>query len=192
MCAIRRTIIMFIIINITAAWAVDREFVHIGFWADFGLPFVPFGVLGVPFDRPLHSRWPPWDTMGHLWGPFGAPWAPGGPCGGPIGWQARFGDLASAEVPQIAAKSAFLELATGEAEVTEVVSKTLAQTPPSTHAGGQDDGSYTNSLKLATVTQTPSKIGPYWAKKNMLGPLDLFRCFWVFLFGLKNVKNRKK
>ena len=35
-----------------------------------------------------------------------------------------------------------------EADSAEVVSKTLAQTPPPTHAGGQDDGSYTNSLKL--------------------------------------------
>ena len=38
--------------------------------------------------------------------------------------------------------------ATDAADSAEVVSKTLAQTPPPTHAGGQDDGSYTNSLKL--------------------------------------------
>ena len=54
-------------VNITAAWAVDREFVHIGFWGDFGLPLVPFGVLWVLFDWPLDSRWPSWDTFGiHL------------------------------------------------------------------------------------------------------------------------------
>ena len=34
-----------------------------------------------------------------------------------------------------------------ETDSTEVVSKLLAPTPPPTHAGGQDDGSYTNSLK---------------------------------------------
>ena len=53
-------------------------------------------------------------------------------------------------------RSAFLELATGATGAagaagatgaTEVVSKTVARTPPPTHAGGQDDGSYTNSLK---------------------------------------------
>ena len=38
--------------------------------------------------------------------------------------------------------------ATGATGAAEVVSRTVARTPPSTHAGGQDDGSYTNSLKL--------------------------------------------
>ncbi len=45
----------------------------------------------------------------------------------------------------------FLELATGTTGTTggtEVVSKTVARTPPPTHAGGQDDSSYTNSLKI--------------------------------------------
>ena len=37
---------------------------------------------------------------------------------------------------------------TGETGEAEVVSRTVARSPPSTHAGGQDDGSYTNSLKL--------------------------------------------
>ena len=50
----------------------------------------------------------------------------------------------SYEVTRIAIRSAFLELAAGE---TGVVSRTVARTPPPTHAGGQDDGSYTNSLK---------------------------------------------
>ena len=59
-------------------------------------------------------------------------------------------EVASSEVTRIAIRSAFLELATGataEAGATEVVSRTVARTPPPTHAGGQDDGSYTNSLK---------------------------------------------
>ena len=45
----------------------------------------------------------------------------------------------------------FLELvtaATGAAGEGEMVSRTAAQGPPPTRAGGQDDGSYTNSLKL--------------------------------------------
>ncbi len=44
-----------------------------------------------------------------------------------------------------------LELVTDATDATdegEVVSSTAARTPPSTRAGGQDDGSYTNSLKL--------------------------------------------
>jgi len=49
-----------------------------------------------------------------------------------------------------------LEFETGETGEAEVVSKTLARTPPSTHAGGQDDGS----------TQTPS---------NDLLPLPLLK-----------------
>ena len=63
-------------------------------------------------------------------------------------------DLASDEVTRIAVRSAFLELAAGATGATgatdsgEVVSKPAPQTPPPTHAGGQDDGSYTNSLKL--------------------------------------------
>ncbi len=46
-------------------------------------------------------------------------------------------------------------------EVTEVVSKTLARTPPSTHAGGQDDGS----------TQTPSNETCAWTPNKVLSNL---------------------
>ena len=45
----------------------------------------------------------------------------------------------------------FLELVTGDAGAageTETASRTAARSPPPTRAGGQDDGSYTNSLKL--------------------------------------------
>ena len=60
-------------------------------------------------------------------------------------------EVVSYEVTRIAIRSAFLELAAGTTRTTgaaEVVSKTARQTPPPTHAGGQDDGSYTNSLKI--------------------------------------------
>ena len=51
-------------------------------------------------------------------------------------------------------KSSLLEHAAGATGATgatgtgEVVSRTAARSPPPTRAGGQDDGSYTNSLKL--------------------------------------------
>ena len=66
-------------------------------------------------------------------------------------------NLASSQVPRIAIRSAFLEHATDEADEAdatddadsaEVVSRTAAQRPPPTHAGGQDDSSYINSLKI--------------------------------------------
>ncbi len=59
-------------------------------------------------------------------------------------------EVVSYEVTRIATRSAFWEFATGAtgaAGATEVVSSTVGRTPPPTHAGGQDDGSYTNSLK---------------------------------------------
>ena len=60
-------------------------------------------------------------------------------------------EVVSYEVTRIAIRSAFLELAAGAAGAAgaaEMVSKTVARTPPPTRAGGQDDGSYTNSLKI--------------------------------------------
>ena len=82
-----------------------------------------------------------------MWSALG----PRGPFGSPIERQAGSGDLANAFVCKITVRSAFLARETGEAGETgetEVVhSKTAARTPLPTHAGGQDDGSYTNSLK---------------------------------------------
>ena len=53
-------------VNITAAWAVDREFVHI-----VGPAGAPFGRLGPPlgfhwdaFGPTLVSLWLSWDTFG--------------------------------------------------------------------------------------------------------------------------------
>ena len=63
-------------------------------------------------------------------------------------------EVASSQVSRIAARSAFLELATGATGATgagEVVAGSAARTPHPTRAGGQDDGSYTNSLKLEAL-----------------------------------------
>ena len=76
-------------------------------------------------------------------------------------------DLASDEVTRIAVRSAFLELAagaTGDGGEAEVVSKPAPQTPPPTHAGGQDDGSYTNSLKL--IRMELAKLGSKFGMRS--------------------------
>jgi hypothetical protein len=62
--------------NITAAWAVDREFVYI--------ELAPLWMIWAPFDRHLESLWPSWDTFGVHVERLG----PQGPCGSPLGWQA--------------------------------------------------------------------------------------------------------
>ena len=121
-----------------SAGAVDREFVNI-YWAQLGPNFAQLGSNWIQ----IGSNWVP--IVLHL-DPFGSHW----PLWGPIGCQARFGNLASSEVRSLRATSAFLEFAAGAAGGAEVVSRTAARTPPPTRAGGQDDGSYTNSLKLDT------------------------------------------
>ena len=60
-------------------------------------------------------------------------------------------EVASSQVTRIAARSVFLEHATGATGTpgqADVVARTAARAPHPTRAGGQDDGSYTNSLKL--------------------------------------------
>ena len=132
------------------------------------------GLLGVPFGAPWVSLGSLWDAiglflavLGAAFAPFGVPWgalglplvALGGPCGC-FPEILETGDLVSYEVTRIAVRSAFLELAAGAAGATgatEMVSKMVARTPPPTRAGGQDDGSYTNSLKL--ILYIP--INPY-------------------------------
>ena len=42
-------------------------------------------------------------------------------------------------------------------ESAETVAATAAPTPPNTRAGGQDDGSYTNSLKQAAAEDNTEK-----------------------------------
>ena len=87
-----------------------------------------------------------WGAVGALWGPFHFPPPPVEPY---INKKLIFSNP-----PRLCTKSSLREHATaetgetGETGEAEVVSRTVAQSPPSTHAGGQDDGSYTNSLKL--------------------------------------------
>ena len=60
---------------------------------------------------------------------------------------------------RIAATWAFLELAGRDTAEAEVVARGAAQGPPPTRAGGQDDGSYTNSLKLVDAVKRVFSFG---------------------------------
>ena len=135
----------------TVAYEPENDLVSLQCYVlcDFAL-WAPLGRHWAPFAPPWCRLWP---FLGCLGTPLGSLWPPRGPPrGSPVP-----GEVASSEVPRIAIRSAFLELAaetTGTARTTgttEVVSRTVAGTPPSTRAGGQDDGSYTNSLKQKHV-----------------------------------------
>ena len=108
-----------------------------------GSLWLPLGDAGGGFGPPL----------GCLGAPLGSLWMPLGGLGVPCGCFPEIletGDLVSYKVKRIAIRSASLELATGAtgaAGAAEMVSKTVARTPHPTRAGGQDDASYTSSLK---------------------------------------------
>ncbi len=72
-------------------------------------------------------------------------------------------EVASSQVPRIVIRSAFWELeadaadatdatdAADATDATEVVSRPAARTPPSTRAGGQDDGSLNKLPQMIIV-----------------------------------------
>ena len=106
-------------------------------WARFG----PFASLWDALGLPLAILWA---HLAGLWSRFGTLWESVG----------RLGPLPSNfklnvhRLRCLCIKSSLLEHAAGAAGTGEVVSRTAARSPPPTRAGGQDDGSYTNSLKL--------------------------------------------
>ena len=85
-------------INITAAWAVDREFVYIVLWRPLGRLWGLWFALGcpwAPFGHPLGSLWLSWATfslplgvlgrpLAPFWSPLGRPWDPLGCLGAPV------------------------------------------------------------------------------------------------------------
>ncbi len=76
-------------------------------------------------------------------------------------------EVASSQVMRIAARSAFLELVTAAAVAAvaaEVVSRSAARTPPSTRAGGQDDGS------LNKLPQNKKKMREFVLTTVILAP----------------------
>ena len=93
-----------------ALWAVLRLLWLL--WGDLGLPVVPLGRLGLP-----------WDPGQHL--------------------DEQVGRISKACRQNIASWN----LPGGPGGPGEVVSRSAVRSPTSTHAGGQDDMSFTNSLK---------------------------------------------
>ena len=106
------------------------------------MPLAPFGPTLGSFGRPLES----------LWRSLGARGLPLGRLGSPSNLKLNVHRLGSLRIEssllEHAAEAAEAAGAAGATETTEVVSRTAARSPPPTRAGGQDDGSYTNSLKL--------------------------------------------
>ena len=86
-------------------------------------------------------------------------------------------EVASSQVPRIAARSPFLEFATGAtgaAGAGEVVAGSAARTPHPTRAGGQDDGSYTNSLK---------QLDKHVFVNHVCQPPEIDKmCVWTFVW----------
>ena len=86
-------------------------------------------------------------------------------------------EVASSQVTRIVTRSVFLELVTAATDATdaaEVVSRSAARTPPSTRAGGQDDGSLNKlpqmNIHLNNVTLVASNVNVNvalmaWAQK---------------------------
>ena len=99
-----------------------------------------------------------WVALGVLWEAAGAIWVPSHLPPLPHAASIQIKNIIFSFFRSLSTKSGLREhetAETGEAGKTgeaEVVSKTVARSPPSTHAGGQDDGSYTNSLKIALLT----------------------------------------
>ena len=111
-----------------------------------------FGFLWRGFGRALAPS-----GVGSFWGairlPVGCPWLALGALGSLWVPLHSLGSLWELNVHRLRCLSTKSNLvghatgATGATGVAEVVSRTVAWSPPLTRAGGQDDGSYTNSLK---------------------------------------------
>ena len=125
--------------NITSAWAVDREFVNI-YWAHLGPNFTQVGSNWSRIGSNWLPIWTPFGSQGIPLAPLGPHWEPD-----PV-WEPR--ELSSA-MP--AHKICVLGTRRGIRGIHGIRGsgvRTRGSDPHPTRAGGQDDGSYTNSLKL--------------------------------------------
>ena len=132
----------------TFSWPVVPPLVALG-WHPFGhsgCPLGPFDSLWLPLGALGLPSGVIWVAFGCQWPSLGPLWPSWGSLGalGPI-W-IPFSEEMLLKYRACAQNLAFWNLPADAAEPAEVVSASAAQTPPSTRAGGQDDGS----------TQTPS------------------------------------
>ena len=151
------------IINITAAWAVDREFFYIFWvaWAPFASLWLPSGCPWAPLGCPRAALGSPWASLGCPWAHLGCPWAPSECPWLPLGcaW-ASFGrpwvsleipggppQKKVAQVPRLRTRSSLREFARRSRWSRGNGVMKCCSDPPSTRAGGQDYVSFTNSLK---------------------------------------------
>ena len=146
------------LINIKAAWAVDRKFFYIlwvawtrvgSLWGALGLPLDPFGRPWPPLGHHLGPFWVLWLPLAVIWVLFGSIWPslglplaflglPG--CSGfTLGFILRAN---VAQVPRLRTKSSLGEFASwsrgSRGSRLNGVMKCCSD-PPSTRAGGQDD-----------------------------------------------------
>ena len=159
--------------NITAAQAVDREFVDIEFvlLACFGCPWTGFGVplaILAPTWLSFCCAWaiwgPHWVPRGSLGGPLDLPWGSlGGPLGvpwGALGCTGRFSQICRKLDTQFRAnvfictrlciESSLPELAYGAYGARGNGSQSAAQTPP---------GHTRRGLGLRELNKLPQTIG---------------------------------
>ena len=120
-------------------------------WAPFGSLWGPFGRLWVPFGSLWVSIWVPLGCPWGSWGPWGAPWA----AEGHILRFVQNLDLQfrpdGSEVCSLPTKYSLVEFTRGDPIMREKWHMDCSSEPPFSRAGGQDDGSYTNSFKLFCI-----------------------------------------
>ncbi len=174
-----RILSIFLAVGIAAGVFFSGKKAVPGFWGHATLEktqfFSCFVYLG-PFGSPLESLWLPlgwpWLPLGCHWAPFGVPlarfgcpWLPLGALGLPLGAQCSpFAMPVHKIKPRGTRRRSRWSRRSHRSRGSGV--KNSARSPPPTRAGGQDDGSYTNSLKLHKCA--PAQIYPsrYDIKQN--------------------------
>ncbi len=137
----------------------------LAFSGSFG---VPFGCLWASFGAPLGQLWASFAPLGCPWAPFGVPRLP-------LGASGQLGRLRGPHRKPMALKyrawrqnqdprnlPADPPDPPDPADPGEVVARSAVRSPTSTRAGGQDDVSFTNSLKLAFDVYYQGWSVPCW------------------------------
>ena len=127
--------------NITAAWAVDREVVD---------PMAPQWDPMAPHGPPMDCPWGPWAAHGRPWPPHGPPWVARGLPWAPPSSRKCCRLSVCPNHWFLHQDLCFWNSFAGRTGPAEVVARSVVRSPTSTRAGGQDDGSYTNSFKFCS------------------------------------------